>query len=168
MCLLSMQCIKACSKTTCCMMRGWIKGTSSTRKLLNFKKPQAKMYIYMYKSISKKQNGKIYRWGLSSNSTIKKASNHQVHRLLRTHTCIQPQRVRILPGTWWFCSTAQAWNVRRTQLLHRFIIAIVPLSFQPDCKSLLSLERQIVLCLQHSSVASDSFWVLESKALATF
>ena len=28
--------------------------------------------------------------------------------------------------------------------------SLVPLSFQPHCKSLLSLERQIVPCLQHS------------------
>ena len=61
------------------------------------------------KSISKnqnktKQNGKK-RWGPSSNSAIKKASNCQVQRLLNfeyeiTHTCIQPQRVSIPLGTW--------------------------------------------------------------------
>ena len=44
------------------MMRFYMmcKGTDSTRKLLNFEKPHAKMYNYMDKSISKKtkQNGK--------------------------------------------------------------------------------------------------------------
>ena len=39
-------------------MRGQTKGTDSSRKLLNFKKPQAKMYNHMDQSISKKQNGK--------------------------------------------------------------------------------------------------------------
>ena len=43
--------------------------------------------------------------------------------LLRTHTCIQPQCVRIPLGTWLFHSTGQAWNVHRAQLLHCIIIA---------------------------------------------
>ena len=50
-----------CYMMHCYMMRCYMmcKGTNSTRKLLNFEKPQAKMYNYMDKSISKKQNGKI-------------------------------------------------------------------------------------------------------------
>ena len=137
----------------CYMMR---KGTDSTRKLLNFEKPQAKMYNYMDKSISKKQNGKInHRLGPSSNSTIK-VSNRQVHCLLRTHTCIQPQCVK----------SHKVHDCFVLQPRHGMFIepscytasySLVALSFQPHCKSLPSLERQIVPCWHHSSTADDSF-----------
>ena len=46
--------------------------------------------------------------------------------------------------------------------------SLVSLSFQPHCKSLLSLERQIVPCLQHSSMAGGSFWMPESKSFGFF
>ena len=140
------------------------KGTDSTRKSLNFEKPQAKMYN---KSISKKQNGKInHRWGPSSNSAIK-VSNRQVHCLLRTCTCIQPQCVK--PHEAHDCFILQPRHGMFIEhSCYTASYSSVALSFQPHCKSLLSLERQIVPCLQRSSMAGDSFWVPESKSFGFF
>ena len=104
-----------------------------------------------------KQNGK----------NKKEVSNHLVHCVLRTHTCIQPQCVRIPLGTWLFRpQTRQGMFIEPSCYTASYLL--VPLSFQPHCKSLLSLERQILPCLQRSSMAGNSFWVPESKSFGFF
>ena len=44
---------------------------------------------------------------------------------------------------------------------------LVPLPFQPHCKSLPSLDRQTVPCLEHFSIGVASFWGKATRILST-
>ena len=157
---------------TCCRTRGQTKGTDSSKKLLNFEKPQAKMYNYMYKSISKKFNKSFKKWEekksqMRAEFKLHYFKSYQVNRLLRTHTCIQLQHVRIpLHTIVSLCSPGIGMFTEPSCYTASY--SLVPLSFKTHCKSLLSLERQIVTCLQRSSTAGDSFWVSECKSFDFF
>ena len=87
------------------------------------------------------------------------------------HTTAALWHARISLGLWsedtlFFRSTAQACNAFRagfTLLCNQ----LVPLPFQPHCKSLPSLDRQTVPCLEHFSIGVASFWGKATRILST-
>ena len=172
LCLLRMQCIKASCKMTCYMMCGQIKGarpvpenywTSKTTS----QNVQLHVQVNQQKKKKKKKRGnksqmraefKLRYKGFKSSGSLFFEDTY----LHTTPVCQNSTRHMIVsfrsPGIGMFIESS-CYTASYSQ---------VPLSFKTHCKSLLSLEWQIVPCLQHSSMAGDAFWVPECKSFGFF
>ena len=112
-----------------------------------------------------KQNRKKIQMRAKFKLRYKEGFKRQVHRLLNfedtylhtTPACQNPTR-HMIGRCALFCFVLQPrYGMFTEPSCYTASYSLVPLSFQPHCKSLLSLKRQIVLCLQRSSTAGGSF-----------